>query len=207
MSQGNAVNQHEPNLDMLSAYVDDVLSPDAARSMGQHLRNCEVCRTALEEEAAFVGSLDSLARAEPPADFVNAVMGRVAQHPAHRPPAPVPWRSVMRWGVAASVVAAVSGAAGVRWLFTSGTLQAAEPANLLAATMGRLANLFAAGLGGTRELVSQASVLLEAGGELLWKLGSLATGSGWWVQLALLLLTVTLNYAFTRLVVNYQRRN
>ena len=90
------MKRHEPNLDMLSAYVDGVLSHDAARSMEQHLAKCEACAAAVEAERGFVASLDTLAEVRPPADFVDAVMGRVAQHPIHRPSAPIPWRSAVR---------------------------------------------------------------------------------------------------------------
>ena len=201
------MNGHEPNRDMLSAYVDGVLSPDAVRSMEQHLAECDACAHALESERQFLARLDTLADVAPPDDFVNAVMGRVAQHPIHRPGNAIPWRAAMRYGVAAAVVLAVVLGGGVTWMLGSGTLQNAEPGAVVAVGISRTAGLAASGFASTRHFVGQGFVLLEAAAQLMWRITLLAASAGWMVQVTLLLLTISLNYAFTRLVLNYQRRN
>lgn len=198
------MSHHEPNLEMLSAFLDGVLSPDAARSMELHLRACDMCARALETERQLIARLDGMRRESPPEDFVASVMGRVAQYPAHRPPTPVPWGEVARWAVAASVFVGVVGLAVVAWMFGSGLVEGSE---VLATVIARSAGLVASGVAAGREAVSWMGVLLEESGELLWRLANLAVRSGWVVQLALLLVTVSLNYAFTRLVLNYQRRH
>lgn len=201
------VKQHEPNLDMLSAYADGVLSPDAARSMAQHLEQCEVCALAIQQERLFLAELNRLARVHPPADFVDAVMGRVAQHPLHHPAAPVPWREVARAGVAASLLLLVLAAGGVGWLIGSGALERAEPGAIAAAAVGSATTTLVSGLTGVQEMARPALALLESAGKTFWRLTMLTLGSNWLVQVVLLLLTISLNYAFTRMVLGYQRRN
>ena len=201
------MNEHKPNRDMLSAHADGVLSPDAVRSMEQHLAECEVCTRALESERNFLAQLDTLANVTPPEDFVNAVMGRVAQHPAYRPGKDIPWRAAMRYGVAAAVVLAVLLGGGVTWMLGSGTLQNAEPGAVVAIGISRTAGLAASVFATTRHLVSQGFVLVEVVAQLMWRVTLLAASAGWMIQATLLLLTISLNYAFTRLVLNYQRRN
>ncbi len=201
------MNRHEPNRDMLSAYADGVLSPDAVRSMEQHLVECDTCARALESEKRFLTRLDTLAHVVPPADFVNAVMGRVAQHPVHRPGNAIPWRAAMRYGVAAALVLAVILGGGVTWMLGSGTLQNAQPGAVVAVGISSAAGLAAGAFTTLRDFVSQGFVVLEAVAQLLWRVTLLAAGAGWMIQVTLLLLTVSLNYAFTRLVLNYQRRN
>jgi anti-sigma factor RsiW len=198
---------HEPNRDMLSAYADGVLSPDAVRSMEQHLAECDTCAQALDSEQRFLAQLDTLAGVEPPADFVNAVMGRVAQHPVHQPGNAIPWRAAMRYGVAAALVLAVLLGGGVTWMLGTGTLQNAEPGAVVAVGISRTASLATSVFATARDVISQSFVLLEAGAQLIWRITLLAAGSGWMIQLTLLLLTVSLNYAFTRMVLNYQRRH
>ncbi len=186
---------HGPNLDMLSAYVDGVLSPDAARSMEQHLEHCLVCTNALSAERDLVQALDSLAQLDPPPDFVNAVMGRVAQYPAHRPgTAVLPWRAAARWSVAARLVG-------------SGALEQLEPGTLVAMGIGRATVFLATAITTLRNLIDPGLVLLQAAGRMVWRVVMLATTSGWMVQVTLLLLTISLNYALTRLVASYQRRH
>jgi len=194
------MNEHQPNRDMLSAYADGVLSPDA-------VRECSACAEALEDEKCFLAELDGLAHVAPPVDFTNAVMGRVAQHPVYQPGNAVPWRTAMRYGVAAALVLAVMLSGGVTWLLGSGTLQSAEPGAVVAVGISRTAQMAAGLLAATREIVSQGFVVLEAAAQLVWRITLLAAGSGWTVQLTLLLLTISMNYAFTRLVLNYQRRH
>jgi len=201
------VKEHLPNLDMLSAYVDGVLSPDAKRSMEQHLERCEICAAAMAKEQAFLASLDHLAEVAPPADFVNAVMGRVAQQPTFRPATPIPWRAAVRWSVAASLVLTVLAATGVAWMLGSGALGDADPTSLVGSGIAGLVSFLASGVATAREWARPALALLENAGKVLWRLTAMTLNSGWVVQISLLLLTVSLNYAFTRLVLGYQRRN
>ncbi len=201
------MNGHQPNRDMLSAYVDGVLSPDAVRSMEQHLAECDMCAQALESERQFLAQLDTLANVTPPDDFVNAVMGRVAQHPAYRPGNAIPWRAAMRYGVAAALVLAVILGGGVTWMLGSGTLRNAQPGAVVAVGISSAAGLAAGVFATARAFVSQGFIVLEAAAQLLWRVTLLAAGAGWMIQVTLLLLTISLNYAFTRLVLNYQRRN
>lgn len=201
------MNGHQPNRDMLSAYADRVLSPDAVRSMEQHLAQCQVCTQALELERKFLEQLDTLANVTPPEDFVNAVMGRVAQHPVYRPGKAIPWRAAMRYGVAAAVVLAVILGGGVTWMLGSGTLQNAEPGAVVAVAISSTAGMVASVFATTRHLISQSFVLVEAAAQLMWRVTLLAASAGWMIQVTLLLLTIGLNYAFTRLVLDYQRRN
>lgn len=200
----NEMNEHTPNLEMLTAWLDGLLSPDAARSMQQHVASCEACADALERERTFLATLDGMCADAPPDDFVAAVMGRVAQYPAHRPPAPVPWQQVVRWATAASVVFGVMGLATVAWVFGSGMV---EGSGLAARAIGGGASLMASTVATARDAMASLGVLLEEAGELLWRIANLAVRSGWLVQSTLLLVTVSLNYAFTRLVLNYQRRH
>lgn len=201
------MKEHQPNLDMLSAYADGVLSPDALRSMAQHLEQCEVCTAALRREQAFLAGLSGRARVAVPADFVDAVMGRVAQHPLHHPTAPIPWRSALRAGVAASLLLIVLGASGVGWLIGSGALERAEPAAIAASAVGGAASAMVSGVSGLREMAGPVVALIESAGKTLWRLTMMMLNSGWVVQALLLLLTVSLNYAFTRMVLGYQRRH
>jgi anti-sigma factor RsiW len=201
------VKRHEPNLDMLSAYVDGVLSHDAARSMEQHLARCEACASAVAAERSFVASLDTLAEVRPPADFVEAVMGRVAQHPVQSPSTPIPWRSAVRASVAASVLLVVLLGSGTAWLVSSGALEGVDPAGLAAQGISGVVGLFTSAFIGIRDMAAPAMALLENAGKVLWRLANFTVSSSWVVQVTLLLLTVSLNYAFTRLVLGYQRRH
>lgn len=199
---------HEPNLDMLAGYVDGVLSPDAARSMEQHLQHCLVCTNALAAERGLVQRLDSLARLEPPPEFVNAVMGRVAQYPAYQGgPAFIRWRAAARWSVAASLLLLIVIGGGVAWLVGSGALEQMQPGTLVAMGAGRAAVFLATAFAALRNLINPGLVLLEEAGKMVWRLLTLATNSGWVVQTTLLLLTISLNYTLTRLVAGYQRRH
>lgn len=201
------MKEHQPNLDMLSAYADGVLSPDAARSMAQHLAHCEVCAAAAQREQEFLGGLSARARVPVPGDFMDAVMGRVAQHPLHQPTGPIPWRSAMRAGVAASLLFVVLAASGVGWLIGSGALERAEPATMAAAAAGGVASTFVSALSAARDMGRPALALVESTGKAFWRVTMMMLSSGWLIQSALLLLTVSLNYAFTRMVLGYQRRH
>lgn len=193
--------------DMLSAYLDGVLSADAERSLRQELKQDATLRRALERERRLLRGLDDMVQVPPPEDFVNGVMGRVAQYPAHRPAAPIPWRAALQWSAAATLLLVALAGAGVAWLVGSGTLEGARPASLVAGGISGSARLVASGFSSAQELARPLMVLVEEAGQLIWRFSSFAAGSGWLVQIGLLILTVTLNYAFTRLVLGYQRRN
>ena len=78
---------------------------------------------------------------------------------------------------------------------------------MLAAGVGGIADVATSSISTARAVVAQGRVLLEEAGQIMWRISGLAISSGWLVQATLLLLTVSLNYAFTRLVLNYQRRH
>ena len=200
------MSEHQPHHDLLAAYLEGMLSADAKRSMEQHLGKCELCREALHAERELTCKLDGLAAIQLPSDFANAVMGRVAQQPAHRPAAPIPWRSAIRWSVAAAAAGTVVFAGLAAWLVASGTLADAQPGSWVAFGIGRIVaagTWLVASLG---VMARQVRAVVEMGGDMLLALSAIAVRAGWPVQLVLLLLTVSLNYGFTRLVMNYQRR-
>ena len=205
------MTRHEPNLDMISAYLDGGLSADAARSMDQHLQTCSTCTEALDRERAFLVTLDVLGRIEPPSDFVEGTMGRVSQYPAYRPVAPVPWQLAFRWAATLTVLLFVLLVGGTWGVVQSGVLTEAESGGAVAYSISRLTDFIKLGLVSARDAVGEFAApivaVAETVGKMALRLSSLATGSSWLVQGALLLLTVMLNYAFTRLVLSYQRRH
>lgn len=200
------MSRHTPDRIGIVDYLEGVLEPDAARAMAHHLQRCEACRAALEEERAVLERLESMARVEPPADFVAAVMGRVAQRPAHRPSQPVPWRQVatLAGGLAAALLVTLVG--GVWALGRSGELAEAgvgDHLGYLVVQLVKAGSLLRALVG---PFVDKGVVLFEGLATVLGELVAAAAGASWWVQLGVLILAVTANYAFTRLVLAYQRR-
>ena len=199
--------EHRPNFDLLTAYLDGALSEDATRSMRQHIERCEACAAALDAERGFLQALDGMTRVEPPPDFVAGIMARVSQYPAFRPASPVPWRVAVGWGAAASVLLTVLVIAGAWGLMQSDVIAAAESGDRVAVLVSQAAGLGTSTIKAVRPLASQGYVLLETTGKVVMRLTGLATQSGWMVQVAILMLTVMINYAFTRLVLSYQRRH
>lgn len=199
--------EHRPNFDLLSAYLDGALSEDATRSMRQHIERCETCAAALEAEGDFLQALDGMTRVEPPPDFVAGIMARVSQYPAYKPASPVPWRVAAGWAAAASVLLTVLVVVGAWGLMQSDVIVGAEPGDRVALLVSQAAGLGTSAIKAVRPLAAQAYVLLETTGKVVMRLTVLATQSGWMVQIAILLLTVMINYAFTRLVLSYQRRH
>lgn len=197
------MSDHRPDRDALTGYLDDTLSIDARQWMEHHLERCSVCRAALEQERGLSKRLDSIRGIEPPADFTEGVMARVAQQPPHQPSQQVPWRRVAMWtsGVASSLAAVLLVGAWLLW--NSGALQGVSPTSLLSRSVR-------AGAGYASELATGLEDVLpvvQALGKPVMYLFELATNAGWAVQLAVLLITVTLNYVLTRMVLNYQRRH
>lgn len=194
-----------PDRDSLTGYLDESLSIDAAQWIRQHLEGCADCCTKLERERRLSATLDGLRSIEPPADFTEGVMARVAQYPAYQPRAEVPWRNAARWGgVAAAAVLVV--AVFIGWIVVaSGGDQGVEvPAG---------ASAFTAAINGTVWAYERVAAGFERIAPQLQDAFSVAyfvyefiRDAGLPVHLALLLVTVGLNYALTRMVLNYQRR-
>jgi len=200
------MSEHRPDYDRLSAYIEGALSPDGTRWIELHLEKCESCRDALERETQFLERVSSLRNIEPPPDFIEAVMARVAQQPAFQPPAEVPWRKVAGWsvGLAASLVAVLGLGAWVA--ISSDAVAGANATGLLSSAITGLAEISSFVISTVGSFLSPAMALARAGGTIVLRLFDLARNSGLAVQLGVLLATVTLNYVFTRMVLNYQRR-
>lgn len=201
------MSSHRPDLIGIVDYLEGILPPDAERAMEHHLERCERCRSALERERQLLRRLDGMARVEPPPDFVEAVMARVAQYPAYEPPTPVPWRRVLGWSTALGLILVVLVVGGITGLLRSGTLAQAGAGDLLSFAVAELADFGTFALGFVRGVLEPAAVVADALARALWRVVAEAAGSGWMLPLTLLLLTVTMNYAFTRLVLSYQRRH
>ena len=119
----NKQGEH-PDRGSLSAYLEEALSIDAAQWVAQHLEKCGDCRAKVDQERAFLASLNGLGRINPPDDFVEGVMARVAQYPAYQPAKEVAWPRVALWvgggGAMLVVLLAIAGGAGVRrWSWAS----------------------------------------------------------------------------------------
>lgn len=200
------MGRHTPDRIGIVDYLEGILEPDASRAMAYHLKGCEACRAALEEERALLQRLESMARAEAPADFVAAVMGRVAQRPAYRPSQPVPWRQVatLAGGLAAALLVTLVG--GVWALGRSGELAEAGVGDHLGYLVVQLVKLgsFVGALVGP--ILDKGVALFDGLATAISEMVTAAAGASWWVQLGVLILAVTANYAFTRLVLAYQRR-
>lgn len=199
-------NQH-PDRDGLSAYLEESLSIDAAQWIKQHLDGCGACRTKLEQEQTFLDELNSLASIETPADFTEGVMARVAQRPAYQPGTELSWKRIGLWvGGAAAMFVAL--AIFVGWVLVAGSSgQGAQ-------TSGVASSAVATGAGWAKTLYFYASdnisgvlPVFQIVGVVVFGIFDFIRNAGLMVQLALLLATVALNYAFTRMVFNYQRRH
>ncbi|OZA30841.1 MAG: hypothetical protein B7X93_01785 [Hydrogenophilales bacterium 17-61-9] len=101
-----------PRHPMLSAYMDDSLSPRQRRRLAAHLDGCAICRRHLEALLALRQACRSLPAPARTFDLSARVAQRIRQDAAHRRPA----FSGLRWsGFPGSLAAAFSLAAGV-WL-------------------------------------------------------------------------------------------
>jgi predicted anti-sigma-YlaC factor YlaD len=193
-------------LTLLSAYLDGELSSEERERIELHLEKCETCREALDQESQFLQQIGAIRNIEPPLDFTEAVMARVAQQPAFQPPAEVPWRKVAGWsfGLAASLVAVLG--LGVWVAISSEAVAGANATGLLSSAITGLAEISSFVISTVGSFLSPAMALARAGATIVLRLFDLARNSGLAVQLGVLLATVTLNYVFTRMVLNYQRR-
>lgn len=201
-------DQH-PDRDSLSAYLEEALSIDAHQWIEQHLAGCSPCRAKLEQERAFLGELNSLKTVEPPADFVEGVMARVAQCPDHQRAPELEWRRISRmgWWAASAAATLVVLLGFIGWVLVAGSSPEAEGA---VAVSGGIVWFFEVAkkvyffgldnLGGVWEVAM-------IGFTVLFNIFEFIRNAGLMVQLALLLATVALNYVFTRMVLNYQRRH
>ncbi len=200
------MSQQHPDRDSLAAYLEEALSIDATQWVEHHLEGCAECGDKLEQERAFLEELGGLHSVEPPADFTEGVMARVAQCPAYRPAPEMQWRRIALWvGGAAAMVVVLLGFLG--WVLVAGG--AAEGAEVPAQVPGGIAWVMNSG----REVYfwvtgkfEAAVPLLQIGLKVLLGIFEYIRQSGLAVQLAILLITVGFNYWFTRLVLNYQRR-
>ena len=201
------MRQDHPDRDSLSAYIEEALSIDATQWIDRHLEGCVECQEKLEQERRFLWKLDELNKIDPPADFTAAVMARVAQYPTHQPRVEVSWRKVAVWasGLAAVLVVML----GIFGAMVMGSAPLDTPEGSGAASRGIVTiielakNVFI--YGGVALEWARDSV--RGAGTVLSGLFEFVRNQGLGVQLAVLLLTVGLNYFFTRLVLNYQRRH
>ncbi len=197
--------QH-PDRDSLSAYLEESLSIDASQWIKQHLDGCTACGTKLEQEQTFLDELNSLGSIKPPVDFTEGVMARVAQQPAYRPGAEVPWKRISLWA-ASAVAAFVVLATFVGWVLVAGSSgQEAQTSGVASSAVAAAADWTKALYFSARDNTSGVFYVFRITGSVLFGIFDFIRNAGLMVQLALLLATVALNYAFTRMVLNYQRR-
>jgi anti-sigma factor RsiW len=114
--------------ELLSAYVDDALAPDAAAAVAEHLTACAECSAAYEATLRLVGTLRETLVRHPAPDLlrqrVRATLrdaanrgdaatnapgdgGRSAPRPAWRPP---------RWGLVAASLALIALSSTATWI-------------------------------------------------------------------------------------------
>ncbi len=200
------MSRQHPDRDSLSAYLEEALSIDATQWLEHHLEGCAECGDKLEQERAFLEELGGLHSVEPPADFTEGVMARVAQCPAYQPAPEMQWRRIGLWvGSAAAMMVLLLGFVG--WVLGAGA--PAEGAEVPVQVPGGITWVMNSGLEvyrWARGTFEAALPLVQIGLKVLLGIFEFIRGSGLAVQLALLLITVGFNYWFTRLVLNYQRR-
>ena len=180
------------NREILAAYLEGELSPDAERSLRLELARDPGLRRLLEQERRLLETLDALARVPPPAEFVAGVMGRVAQQPSHRPRRAVAWVAVARWVTAAALLLGAVGLGAAGWVFAAGGAQGGVLG-------GWLARALAGGIDAATDLlhllqawVDPARALVEEASKLAWRLLTAGSAAGWLLQVTLLLFTVSL---------------
>jgi len=194
-----------PDRDSLSAYLDESLSIDATQWIKHHLEGCTTCGAKLKQERAFLAELDGLRAVRPPDDFTQGVMARVAQYPTYQPTKELPWkRYAIRGSVAAAVLFVV--ALFIGWVVVAGSgegLQVPAGAGLFTTAIGYTVGLWNA----TSDLMAQFGPQAEAVLGAIMAFVDFFRGAPLMVKLAILLVTVGLNYALTRMVLNYQQRH
>lgn len=199
------MSSEHPDRDSLSAHLDETLSIDATQWIEQHLSSCAQCRTRLEQERVFLGELDGLRTVRTPSDFTQGVMARVAQYPAYEPGKEVSWRRLAVWGGAGAAALFVL-ALFVGWLVVAGGGAEGVQVPAGASVFTNAASWTVWLWENTQSRLERVMPQLEAVLGGLYVVVGLVREAGLMVQLALLLITVGLNYALTRMVLNYQRR-
>ena len=133
-------------------------------------------------------------------------MARVAQYPAYHPVTEVPWTRVALWvGGAAAMLVVLLGVVG--WgLVTQRPLDNPQAAGFVSVAIAMLAEAARDLYVFARENMGGVMYILQIAGTLLVGLFDFVRNSSLVFQLALLLITVGLNYLLTRMVLNYQRR-
>ena len=196
-------SQH-PDRDSLSAYLEEALSIDAKQWIEHHLGGCVECRAKLEEERVFLAQLGDLCnKIEPPPDFVEGVMARIAQYPAHQPAQELSWRRMGLWVASGAGALVVFLALGGWLLSLAGQIEAPEGAS------GVVAGVFSAAVEAWKyaeKFAFAAWSLLQTAWTVALVVVDRLRGAHIAVQLGLLLTTVLFNFWLTRLVLNYQRR-
>jgi anti-sigma factor RsiW len=198
-------SQQHPDRDSLNAYLEEALSVDATQWLRHHLAGCGECRARLEQERAFLRRLDGLRTVEVPVDFTAGVMARVAQYPAYQPATEVSWQRLAVWaGSLAALLVLGLGVGG--WLLMTLPAEGQEAEGYastgIVAAAQAATNVYLWGV----EAVKTARPLVQPIRTLLAGILEYARGSSQAFQLAVLLIAVALNYLFTRMVLNYQRR-
>jgi anti-sigma factor RsiW len=98
----------------ITAYLDGELEGDRGSAVRGHLRTCDACRTASEDEAKLRDGLRGLPPLDPPASLWAGVQARLAQAEMADAERPAWRRALARWmprapqlGMAAVAIAAV----------------------------------------------------------------------------------------------------
>lgn len=73
------MDQHTAIRQLLSAYLDDRVTPKERREVEVHLASCQRCSAALAELAKTIGHLRNLDRVEPPPWLTGRIMARVRE--------------------------------------------------------------------------------------------------------------------------------
>jgi len=76
------MDQHTAIRQLLSAYLDDRVTPQERREVEAHLASCQRCSAALAELAKTIGHLRNLDRVEPPPWLTGRIMARVREQAA-----------------------------------------------------------------------------------------------------------------------------
>ncbi len=111
--------RHEQVAEQLSDYLDGELTDTDQRTVANHLAECDVCRTTLQELEAVVATARRLPASEPSADVWRGIEAQIHATPGTRPlfvgrgGVSVSWPQL---AAAAVVLATVSGWAAVRVL-------------------------------------------------------------------------------------------
>ena len=89
----------EETTNLLSQYIDDVMSLPARVAVDEHLDVCPVCRAHVAELRSLSRSLAGLKPSTPPVDLASSIKDALMIEAAARRQSPVPtWsESIKRW--------------------------------------------------------------------------------------------------------------